>query len=313
MDFIPMNKTEPKVIIVILNWNGYKDTIECIDSINRIRYNNYKIVVVDNGSNTNEIDNAIKLFPNIEIIKSENNLGFSGGNNLGIRSAFKNNAEFILLLNNDTIVEPDFLTRLIEKTSVSETIGILTPKILYFSNPDLIWSAGCKISKLRSSGFPLSYNKYKSYSNVDKYCTCATGCCMLIRRDVFNKIGFLDEKYFLYLEDTDYSYRAINAGFKIYYVSDSIIYHKVSSTTKKNNSYLPIYYSIRNRLYFSNKNFGLFYYSFSIYLIITLIVKIIYSRDRLSLFKIIKLAILDFYKGKMGYSQELQNCNSRLK
>jgi len=303
---------EPKVSIVILNYNGARDTVECLKSLEELTYKNFEIILVDNNSHSDDIALINKTLNDRfkPIIVNDANKGFAGGNNVGIRQAIKNNSEFILLLNNDTIVKPEFLTKLIEKTSISSQIGIFTPKIMYFSNPNLIWSAGCKISKLRSSGFPLSYKKSTSYGNDDKYCTCATGCCMLINRDVIDKIGFLDEKYFLYLEDTDYSYRVIKSGYKIYYVSNSIIYHKVSSSTQKDNLFVPIYYSIRNRLYFSKKNLGYYYYLFSVYLYITLCLKIIFTNNRIKLFKIIKLAFVDFYNKKMGFSEDLQNGNT---
>lgn len=308
-----MINSQPKVSVIIVNYNGTKDTLECLKSLEKLLYENYEIIIVDNNSIESEkkLLETIMGQTKISLIFNNSNKGFAGGNNVGIQKAVENNAEFILLLNNDTIVKPNFLTELINKCSVSSQIGILTPKILYYSNPDLIWSAGGNISKIRSSGFPSCYEKKSDSCNSDKFCSFATGCCMLIRKEVINKIGLLDENYFLYLEDTDYSVRAIKAGFKIYYVSSSVIYHKVNAATAKDNYYLPLYYSIRNRLYFARNHLRFYYYTFLFYLLITLVIKIIFSNNKNNLFHICKMAIIDFLKDRMGYCLNLESPNSK--
>ncbi|MDH7605873.1 MAG: glycosyltransferase family 2 protein [Melioribacter sp.] len=295
----------PKVAIIVLNWNGFNDTSECLESLKSIHYGNYEIILVDNNSQGNEYQILKEKYNGFVswFIKNDYNIGFAGGNNSGIKIALKNNFDYILLLNNDTVVEPDFLNRLIEYAEKNKKIGILTPKIIYHSNRNLIWAAGGYISKIRASGFSYGLNKSATTNNKERFCSFASGCCLLIRTEVFNEIGLLDDSYFLYLEDTDFCYKVNKSGYKILYIPSSIIYHKVSSSTSKESSILPLYYSIRNRLYFARKNLGFYYYLALIYVIIASLVKIIFSREQKIKFKIFVSAIKDFFSGKIGYKK----------
>ena len=293
----------PKVSIILLNWNGAEDTLECLSSLKLIDYDNYEIIVVDNNSS----DPDFEIIQNRsgdsidKIIRNDKNLGFAGGNNVGIQYALENGAEFIMLLNNDTVVEKDFLSNLINDCDDYLQTGLYTPMINYFSNKNIIWSAGGYISKIKASGFSSGTNRNDIEFSENSYCTFASGCCMLIRREVFEKIGLLNENYFLYLEDTDFCYRITNAGYKILYVGSSKIYHKVSSTTSKSNSLLPLYFSLRNRLYFAKNNLGIYYYLTVIYLVAVFIFKLIFvfkfsKKSVLVIFNSIK----DFVSGNMG-------------
>jgi GT2 family glycosyltransferase len=294
--------SEPKVSIIIVNYNGTKDTLECLESLEKTVYKNYEIIIVDNCSISNEREllKSASMNPNVSLIFNESNQGFAGGNNIGIQKAIKNNSDFILLLNNDTIVDVNFLYDLVENFDDSLGIGILTPKILFYSNHNLIWSAGGFISKIRSSGFPFGYRENSNLYKNNRLCTFATGCCMMLKKELVDKIGYLNENYFLYLEDTDYSLRTINAGFKIYYVASSIIYHKVQASTSQKNNYLPIYYSIRNRLYFAKNNFGIYYYFTVVFIVVTVAFKIMLSGNKINYFRISRLAIVDFFNNQMG-------------
>jgi len=297
----------PKVVIVILNWNGFEETIECVDSISRIEYSNYKILIVDNGSDSNEIDNIVLQFPFVKIIKSKENLGFSGGNNLGIEYAIKLNADFILLLNNDTIVEPNFLGILVHHSTQNINVGILVPKINYYINQNRIWYAGGYISKFRGSGFTIGQDESgEKYSN-NKYVTFATGCCLLIKMEVIKKIGLMDPQYFLYLEDVDYCLRNNLKGYKILYIGKSKIYHKVSISSNKQNNLASLYYVTRNRFYFAKKFYPNFYYIPFLYITIIFFIKILYwfiSGENEKI-KIAKKAISDYIFNKMGKSEDL--------
>lgn len=297
----------PSVYIIIVNWNGYNDTFECLNSIVKINYANYRIVVVDNGSDTNEIDGIEKNFPKIKLIKNSQNLGFSGGNNLGIEFSIKEGADFVLLLNNDTIVEPDFLNHLVDNILKDEKIGIAVPKINYYSNPNMIWYAGGFISKLRGSGFTIGEGKFENRYTKNKYVTFATGCCLLIETTAIKQIGAMDESYFLYLEDVDYCLRAISAGYKILFVADSKIYHKVSGSTTRNNALLPLYYVTRNRLYLTRKFLNYYFYlTFSIILIIFSIKSCYWALiGESEKIKMVKKAIDDFLNKKMGKNNNL--------
>ena len=248
--------TQPLVHIIILNWNGLEDTSELLESLSKISYRNYTIVIVDNNSANDEAEKIENLCRGkAHLIKSKENLGFSGGNNVGIKYSLEKKADYILLLNNDTTVRPDFMEILADKSETSAKAGIVAPRINYYDDPKKIWSDGGKISRIRGSGFAYSDKLETEANRLDRSVTFVSGCCMLIKRDVFLKIGMFDENYFLYTEDTDLCFRTIKAGYKIYVVPKSKIFHKVNNSTSSNYPTLPLYYTTRNRLYFAKKNF----------------------------------------------------------
>lgn len=292
----------PLVTIILLNYNGYEDTKECLHSLSELSYPNFKVMIVDNCSTDGSF---IKLNENYSdfatIIKSEKNLGFSGGNNLGIRYAFENSSEYVLLLNNDTVVEKDFLDCLIDEMLNSSNIGCAIPKIYYYKKK-IIWSAGGYISKTKGTG--ITYSKMIDKGENEKSTTVSfgSGCCMLVRADVLKKIGEMDENYFLYVEDADLCKSITEAGYDILYVPNSRIYHKVNSSSKKENKLIPIYYNTRNRLYFSRKWLGGWYYVVVVYLTITMWCKILFwiVTNQKEKIKIILKAFSDFYSGRMG-------------
>lgn len=300
-----MNNNFPQINIVLLNWNGFKDTLECLESLKQIDYPNYKVVLVDNHSSGNDVEIITKHYGNYisKLIVTEKNLGFSGGNNVGINYSIASGAEYILLLNNDTTVEPDFLAKLFDSCKTTE-IGIATPMITYYSDKNKIWSAGGTINKFKASGFTYGRNKESSSYTKNRYCTFASGCCLMIRKEVINSVGLLDENYFLYLEDTDYCNRVIEAGYKISYVGESKVYHKVNSTTSKSNALMPLYYSARNRFYFAKKNFGLMFYFSFFYLVLAFTIKWIFMyKDKNETALILIKALKDFLNNDMGQSK----------
>jgi hypothetical protein len=290
------------IYTIILNRNGYQDSKECIQSLLQATYKNFIIVLVDNGSNTNEAELLENEFPAIKAIRIEKNLGFSGGNNIGIKYSLEQNADYILLLNNDTTVERNFLEPLLEKMLQDKQVGIVAPQINYYSEPNRVWSAGGKIRKIRASGFADSDKLEPRLSKKDRGVDFVSGCCMLIRREVFEKVGTFDENYFLYVEDTDFCYRVIKAGYKICLTPKSKIYHKVNSSTKKNNSLLPLYYTTRNRLYFAKKNFKRTFYLTFIYMLIVMSIKSIYwfIVGNSKYVKAVIRAFKDLFDNKMG-------------
>jgi hypothetical protein len=310
MEYLKTNEISqpfPSVFIIIVNWNGYNDTLECVESLYKINYKNYKVILIDNGSDTNEVDNICKRFPLSVVIRSKENLGFSGGNNLGIEYSIKSGAEYVLLLNNDTVVEVDFLNNLVENIIKNDQVGIAVPKINFYSNRNIIWYAGGAISKLRGSGFTTGFGEQDSKYFENKYVTFATGCCLLVRTDVIKKIGLMDEKYFLYLEDLDYCLRNILAGYKILFVAQSKIYHKASISTKRYNVLLPLYYVTRNRFYFISKFYKkYFYFIFIVITAIFIFKSIIWLiTDRRKKIKVVKKAFKDFLDNNMGKSVEI--------
>ncbi|RRF95917.1 MAG: glycosyltransferase family 2 protein [Lachnospiraceae bacterium] len=241
-----------KVGIILVNYNGYKDTIECINSLQKISYKNYIVIVIDNASTQIPTDTQAKyLKENSLYYRTARNLGFSGGNNIGIKIAKENNCNFVLLLNNDTTVSPNFLDALMAIQLQYANVGIVTGKINFYYSKDKIWSAGGMYN--RNTGVTTQYGGYESKLNSSmRRITFATGCLMLIPMEVIDKVGELTETYFLYSEDTDYCQRVLDAGYYIYYCPESIIYHKVSATVG-NATPIQERYMMRNNLYMISK------------------------------------------------------------
>ncbi|MFA7288612.1 MAG: glycosyltransferase family 2 protein [Melioribacteraceae bacterium] len=287
-----------KVFIILVNYNGVSDTLECLKSLKKIDYPNYKVIVVDNNSSGNDIEVIKKEYSDFidKIIIAESNLGFSGGNNLGINYALENKADFILLLNNDTVVRQDFLSVMINKSKEYPDVGIVTCRINYFDKKDVSWYSGGHISKIKASGFDLNLPN----NSKDTFCSFASGCNLLIKREVIEKVGLLDGKYFLYLEDTDYCARTIKAGYKILFTDGTKIFHKVCSTTGRDSNLLPLYYSTRNRFYFIKKNYPVWRVISYIYLFLAFSIKYVMSSNKKEYFTVVSKAFLDFYSGRLG-------------
>ncbi len=247
--------TSPKVGIVILNWNGEEDTSACLSSLGKINYSNYEIVLVDNGSVDGSPERIKAKFPNITLIKNKENLGFAEGNNVGIRYLLGKTADYILLLNNDTIVEPNFLTELVNVAETSPKSGILGPKIYFLHKPERIWFAGGYLNKTTGKTYHRGLNEkdrgqYDQTTEVD----FVTACAMLVKREVLLKLKRLDPDYFYSYEDADFSLRAASSGYKLLYVPASKIWHKFAQAAGGRFSPLYIYYRIRNGLLFMKKN-----------------------------------------------------------
>jgi GT2 family glycosyltransferase len=222
----------PKVGLIILNWNNWRDSIKCIEGVRHCTYSHVEIWVVDNGSQDESIAQLSRI-EDIHLISLGKNIGFAGGNNVGIRAALEKGCEYILLLNNDTECNDHFIEPLLEPLQRDSLAVVSCPKILYKEPPQTIWYAGGKfrqpriIGELVGMGQP-DQEKYNLMGKTD----FAVGTCMLIKRDVFDRIGFLDERFFFYHEDVDFCYRANKAGYSIWYQPESVIIHRVSSSTE---------------------------------------------------------------------------------
>lgn len=294
----------PSVYIIILNWNGLKDTIECIESLKKNDYPNFQIVVVDNGSDT-DVEQLSRI-NEIRLIRLSDNIGFSGGNNVGIKYAIENKADYVMLLNNDTIVNNDFLSVLIN-ASQNYSASLFTPIIKYYSSPEKVWYGGGSISKFRGSAFDTRDRKLQDFTK-EEFVEFASGCCILINRKVFEEIGLWDENYFLYLEDADFCKRSIDAGHLILLVPASQILHKVGSSTSEKHSEVPLYYMTRNRLYFTRKFFPRYLLIVSLYLFFTMLIKSFFwiLKGQKSKSNTVKTAIIDFINKKNGKREGLK-------
>ena len=265
-------KTYPEVYAVILNYNGYEDTKNCIESLKKVDYSNLRIVIVDNASTDGSYDKFKKKFPEVTVIETQYNMGYTGGMNTGARFAVENKADYILLSNNDMLYEVDFLKILVEKIESDRTVGIISPKVLYMHDTNIIYCAGAEFKLFRCA----AVNMYKgmsaeNYGNESREITSAEGSCLLIRKEVFDKAGYYNDKYFIYFEDIDFSDR-VRKYFKIFYEPQSRVYHKTGAgLTWQDYSPFYYYYFSRNRLiYFSKFNFILKIYAIIFSLIISL-------------------------------------------
>ncbi|KNZ70049.1 N-acetylglucosaminyl-diphospho-decaprenol L-rhamnosyltransferase [Thermincola ferriacetica] len=244
-----------KVYIIVLNWNGWQDTVECVESCQKLTYPNFRILIVDNGSSDGSEAILRNRFPDIEFIQTGANLGYAGGNNIGIRYALAHGADYIWLLNNDTTVTPDALTALVDVAEKNPQVGIGGSKIYFYNKPKTLWFAGGHIDfhsgeTLHMGMGDLDTGQFDYRREVDYI----TGCSLLARRNLIETIGLMDEEYFLYFEETAWCVKASLAGYKVVFVPESVIYHKESGSTGAR-SPLFYYYMTRNRLYFL-KNFG---------------------------------------------------------
>lgn len=258
------------VFISIVNFNGNIDTISCLKSIDILKIKDFSlnVVVIDNSSKeVFKVD--AKDFKNfkLHILRSEENLGFSGGQNLGIKYALVNKADFVLILNNDTYIDENLVIALLETFKKQKDCGITSPKIYFakgheyhkdrYESKDLgkvIWYAGGKMDWKNVLGF------HKGVDEVDKgqyelleKTDYASGCCELVKREVFENVGLFDEKYFLYYEDNDLSQRAKKIGLESYYQPKAFLWHINAGSTGGSGSSLQDYYITRNRLLFGFK------------------------------------------------------------
>lgn len=291
-----------KVFIIVLNWNGKDDTIECVESLKKIDYPERKIVIVDNGST----DDSVEILPkkyfqdDIGFIAVKKNLGFAGGNNIGIEYALKNGADYILLLNNDTTVEPDFLSKLVEAGEKEEKAGFLGPKIMFFSDKGIIWSAGGKILNNFTRGELIGYKETdKGQFDEKKEVDYLSGTCLLVKKQAAEKIGPMTEDYFMYYEDTDFNLRAKEAGFKSVFVPSAKIYHKASKAAVEF-SYPYLYYHSRNGLMHAAR-FGSRFWAWlsSFWIFAKQIVKMAVGYKREWARPVMK-GVVDFWRGKKG-------------
>jgi GT2 family glycosyltransferase len=245
-------KRYPLVSIVTVNYDHPLVTCDFIESLHKITYPNFEVIVVDNLSPHDDPDIIRQRFPNVILYKSNINWGFAEGNNQGIMMA---KGEYVMLLNNDTIVDPGFLEPLVEKLENNHQIGAVSPKIRFFYDPEIIQYAGFyPISRYTVRNHSIGYReKDKGQFDRDSETAYAHGAAMMVPMRVIKEIGLMSYIFFLYYEEADWSYRIKKAGYSIWYVHDSLVYHKESVSTGRQ-SPMKVYYLNRNRLVFMRRN-----------------------------------------------------------
>lgn len=245
----------PYVAIIILNWNGKLDTLECLASIENLDYSAYEVVVVDNGSTDDSVDQIKSEFPNITVLETGANLGYAGGNNFGIRFAVERSANYVLVLNNDVVVAPNLLTEFVEAAGMLPEGSVLGAKVFSYDQPDRLCSlAGQWDSEL--GGFHYIGQDDKDGPGYDRFLQVdyIVGCAMFINAKTLADVGLLDERFFLNYEETDWCFRAKELGYRCILVPKAKLWHKVSSSFGGSQSPIHAYFMSRNELIWARKH-----------------------------------------------------------
>ncbi len=295
----------PLVYLLILNYRGYEDTCECIESLLCIEYNNYRLLVIDNNSEDGSYEKLQQRYPDIEHIQTGKNLGYAGGNNVGIMYALEKEAQYIAILNNDIRVESNFLNIMIHEMEENRKIAISGPTVCEW-NSDVVQSAGAMVnlytaeSKLLNSG--------KNYSEINSkkiICDYVSGACIIVRASLLNVIGKIPEIYFLFYEETEWCIQTARKGYEICCIPSARIWHKESSSVNKISD-LKQYYMDRNRVVFEKRNAGMLQFLFfNNYIILQTIFRKITKKNQTAGFKALwdglqynKICESQFWKNK---------------
>lgn len=284
------------ISIVILNWNGKKITEECLNSIKKQTFKNYEIILVDNASTDGSLEYLKKKFPKISLIQNKENYGYAKGNNIGIKKA---KGEWILILNNDIILDKNFLKELDKHKNKADILGT---KNYFYDKPKIIWAIGSKFNKFTMRA-NLIANKMQDSKEIDKMkIDHAVGSVMLVNKKVFEKAGHLNEDYFVYFEETEFQLRAQEHGFKISWIPSAKLWHKVGFSTGGGRTPLSAYYLTRNRAYTIKKHSKYKIIAYP-YWILEVLARLIYGffKDR----KFAKMSwkgAIGFFKGEKGRS-----------
>ena len=244
----------PEVAIVIVTWNGREDLLECLVSLQKLVPPRPSIIVVDNGSTDGTAGAVAEKFPDVKVIASPQNRGFAGGNNLGIEKALAEGADYVCLLNNDTVVDPGFIDELMRAATEHLHAGILGSRIYYHARPGVIWSQGIAVHGVTGRIYTTYCNRREAaLPDVIEEVDGVSGAAMLLKREMLREIGLFNEDYFLCFEDIDLCLRARKKGYRILTVPASRVRHRVSGSMGGEHSETVLYYATRNHLLIINR------------------------------------------------------------
>ncbi|NUZ05160.1 glycosyltransferase family 2 protein [Piscinibacter koreensis] len=243
----PVASAEPSVAIIVLNWNGRADTLECLASLEQLDYVNRSLIVVDNASDDGSAESIRAAYPHVTVLETGANLGYAGGNNVGLRHACSQGFDYALILNNDTIVDPGLVNALLESQRERPDVAIWGAQIFYYSRPQTVWVARARWND-RTLWFDLPERNAKplvSPAPLDS--DMVIGCCLFVSCANVRRLGELDDRFFLNFEETDWCYRARAAGLGVAVAPGAKLWHKVSSSF---GGQTPLwqYFMARNRL-----------------------------------------------------------------
>jgi GT2 family glycosyltransferase len=241
----------PLIFGITLNWNRRDDTLKCLESLVKSDFPNFRILVVDNGSEDGSPEAIKEHYPSVEQIINRKNLGFAGGFNQGFKFALNAGAEYILIVNNDTIVAPDMLN-LLFNAILPEQVGVVSPIILYANKPNKIWSAGAGRNPWTLE-LTENHGRGQTFSEITER-DFLSGCGMLIRRVVLENVGFFDERFFMYYEDSDFALRVRQAGYKMLLVPQARMWHSVSQSSDGTDSPNERYWMGKSSVLFFRKH-----------------------------------------------------------
>lgn len=302
-----------KTDAVVLSFNGNEDTMECLRSLGRAGFAGSRIHVVDNGSSPPLRPDLEAAGLRVDLVESPENLGFTGGSNLGIRRALESGAEAILLLNNDTVVDPDFLGPLVKALSEDPGLGIVSPKIYFHGQDRVIWAHGARVDRFSGRSphigvYEKDSGQYERVREVDR----VTGCAMLVRRDFVERVGFLDNRFFAYSEEMDWCLRARRAGYRLAVVKESVIWHKGHRASGRIGRPFIAYLQARNHLLMLRKHSDFFFAGGSLALIYFAVSLFWHVAESLSVWILkgdrrhrdqgmaMALGVVDYWRGRWG-------------
>ncbi len=307
-----MNAATPLVGIIIINYNGRADTFECLLSLTQITYPNYRIYLVDNGSADKIGEDVRNRFRGVRVIENERNLGFTGGNNTGIKVALQEGCDYILLLNNDTVVERGFIEPLLARLS-DTNVAMSTPKIYIHGFDKKIWAFGGRLDRFlgRSPHIGvdlIDQGQFSQSVRVDRI----TGCAMFIKSDIIRRFGMLDDQFFIYDEEADWCIRLSKKGYRFIVEPSSLIWHKGHRDSGRIGRPFMVYLQARNHLLLLRKHSNFYLFGGSVALIYSLLsaIRTIFAsyfglflrRDKryLGIGRAVFLGILDGIRGRFG-------------
>jgi len=248
-----------RTAVIILNWNSQQMTSDCIRSLLAMDATSYEVVLVDNGSSDGSVQSLAREFPGITVLPQDHNLGFAAGCNVGIRHALARGMEYILLLNNDTYVAPDFIREMLSRMEDDARIAVVCPKIYFANHPNLLWYAGADF------GLWTGGSKHRGWKKIDRgqfdhhqEITQATGCAMLVRCNTLSKVGLLDERFWAYAEDLDWSLRFLKQGYRLAFAPKAHLWHHDGATSVKSmgsgSQAIRQFFSTRNLVFVARKH-----------------------------------------------------------
>ena len=244
---------QPLIITVILNTNRRDDTLACLRSLKDSDYDNHKTIVLDNASSDGSVEAIQAQFPDVQIIALQDNRGYAGNNNVGIEAAMAQGADWVFVLNEDTVLAPDCLARMVAVGEQDAATGIVGPMVYHFDEPEVIQSAGGALSPTWDSVHlhqnQIDDGRFHQPAEVD----WVSGCAILVRREVIEQVGMLDERFFYYWEETEWCLRARKQGWKVIHAPEAKLWHKGVQRDYKPGPSVT-YYSTRNRLLMMSKH-----------------------------------------------------------